>query len=324
MKTTHTRRRKWTEESILQAIKTRLLSSQHLNARTVEVDDSALIAAARRIYGSWSNALMAAGVDPTSVRASSKRRPRGTWSREAVIQEIRRYAGNATPLHAHHMQQVDNALVSAATYYFGTWSLALEAAGEDAQSIRQNIVRDRDQIIEAIRELAETETSLRDFSVRNHDRALYGAAQKYFGSWRKALRASGVEALGIGQNSRWTREDIQSVVLEYVGVGYPLNRVFRRHSHLKAAILREWGSIEVFQKELAWDLPAQSDHIGKIICDILATRGMTCADLANQIGIPVAVLEAYKHGSIPLPLFIADRIAVALEVPLDTIMRGLG
>lgn len=319
-----TRRRKWTEESVMRAIKARLLSSQHLNAYAVEVDDSPLIAAARRIYGSWNNALIAAGVDPSSVRAPAKRRPRGSWSREAVIQEIRRYASNATPLNAHHMQRVDNPLVAAATHYFGTWSLALEAAGKDPLSIRQNIIRDQDQIIDAIRELAKTETNLRDFSVRDHDRALYGAAQKYFGSWRKALQASGLEALGIGQNSRWTREDIQSVVLEYVGAGYPLNRVFRRHSHIKEAILREWGSIDAFEKELAWDLPTESDQIGKNICDILATRGMTCADLANQTGIPEAVLEAYTHGTIPLPLSIAHRIAVALEVPLDALMNSVG
>lgn len=282
------------------------------------------MAAARRHYGKWNNALVAAGVDPTAVRVPAKRRPRGSWSREAVIQEIRRYADQATPLHAHHMQRINNPLVSAATYYFGTWSLALEAAGEDSGAIRQNTIRDRDQIIDAIRELAKNEANLRDFSVRDHDRALYGAAQKYFGSWRKALQASGVETLGIGQNSRWTREDIQSVVLEYVGVGYPLNRVFRRHSHLKSAILREWGSIDAFRKELAWDLPVDSDQIGKNIYDILAAQGITCAELAQRIGIPEAVLEAYKHGNMPLPLAIAHRIAVALDVPLDALMTSLG
>lgn len=313
-----TQRQRWDQESVKRAIQDRAASSERLNAKAVEMENSRLIAAARRLYGNWNNALLAAGVDPTSVRPPSTRRPRGSWSRETIIEQIRRYADREVPLYAHHMRGVDNSLVSAATYYFGSWAQALEAAGEDPGSIRRNIPRDSEQIIGAIRDLTTAQVSVRDFSIRRHHRALYGAAQKHFGSWRNALKVSGVEESGRGPNSRWSREDMQAIVLEYVAVGYPLSRVFRRHSHLKAAILREWGSLEAFQQDLNWDPRPDSDTIGKKLRGILASRGIAPQDFAKNIGIPLPVLDAYESGRIPLPLVIAHRIAVALEVSLDT------
>lgn len=313
-----TQRQRWNPEVVTRAIQDRASASKPLNAKAVEVENSRLIAAARRLFGNWNSALVAAGVDPASVRPQSTRVPRGSWDRESIIEQIRRYSANAIPLYAHHIRSIDNRLVSAAHYYFGSWSKALEAAGEDANRIRHTVPRDAEQIVTAIREMAAAKVSLRDYSVRRQDRALYAAAQKQFGSWRNALKASGVEETGIGPNSRWSRDDVRQIVLEYVAVGYPLKRVFRRHSHLKAAILREWGSIEAFEKDLNWDPREELDTTGKQLRQLLNVRGISSADLAKELGIPLIVLNAYETGRTPLPLGMAYRIAVTLKVSLDT------
>ncbi len=96
--------------------------------------------------------------------------------------------------------------------------------------------------------MAKSHQTLRDFAARTHDRALYGAAQKYFGSWRNAVREAGYEDAARSSNSRWSRADIESLLAHYLTSGVPLDDVFRRHSHLNAAIIREWGSWNTFEQ----------------------------------------------------------------------------
>ena len=315
-----TQRQRWDRESVTRAIQDRAAASQPLNAKAVEVEDSRLIAAGRRLFENWNNALAAAGVDPASVRPPSTRVPRGSWNQQSIIAQIRCYSANAVPLYAHHIRSLDNRLVSAARYYFGSWSQALEAAGEDPNRIRHTVPRDSDQIIGAIRGLHAAHASLRDFSVRRQDRALYAAAQKHFGSWRNALKASGVEASGLGPNSRWSREDMRQIVREYIALGYPLGRVFRRHSHLKAAILREWGSVEALQADLHGEPPSELDTLSNKLRMTLSICGISVADVATELGIPLTVLTAYESGSLPMPLRMAHRIAATFKVSLDTVV----
>lgn len=238
----------WNQERIIQAIQVRQKNQLGLNAQTVALEDSRLIAAGRRLFGSWNNALFAAGINPDAVRPSVVRRPRGTWSRDAIMAEIKRYAQGMHPLNAHSMQQVNNPLISAATYYFGSWAAALQAAGIDAQSVRRNQARDPKQIVEEIQANARTTASLRDFEVREQNRALYGAAQKYFGSWHQAVKEAHCEKEAEAPNFRWSRTDIQIIVAAYLKEGSSLAQALRHHTHLKDAIIREWGAWDIFEE----------------------------------------------------------------------------
>lgn len=238
----------WNPERIIQAIQKRHENHLKLNAQAVSLEDSRLLAAGRRLFGAWNNALSAAGIPPDSVRPQVVRRPRGTWSRDVIITEIKRHAAGTHHLNAHYMHQVDNALISAATYYFGSWTRALEAAGIDAQAVRRNQARDPQQILGEIQDSARTTNSLRDFEVREHNRALYGAAQKYFGSWHQAVREAQCESEARAPNFRWSRADIQVIVEAYFKAGSSLAQAMRHHTHLKDAIIREWGAWDIFEE----------------------------------------------------------------------------
>lgn len=238
----------WSQERIIEAIKARHHNHLGLNAQAVALEDSRLIAAGRRLFGCWKNALLAAGIEPDSVRPSVARRPRGTWSRDVVITEIKRHAIKTHQLNAYAMQQVDNPLMSAATYYFGSWADALRAAGIDAESVRRNQPRDPQQIVAEIQDNARTSESLRDFEVRAHNRALYGAAQKYFGSWHQAVREAHCEHQAKAPNFRWSRADIHAIVATYLQKDSSLGQAMQHHTHLKDAIIREWGSWETFEE----------------------------------------------------------------------------
>ncbi len=61
------RRRRWDARSISRAVLTRRREGLPLNAKAVERDEPALIAAARRIFGTWNDALKASAIDPETV-----------------------------------------------------------------------------------------------------------------------------------------------------------------------------------------------------------------------------------------------------------------
>lgn len=313
----------WSKEKIVEAILHRADTHQLLNAQAVAQDDSALLAAARRRFGTWSEALRAAGIDPEKARPATRRRPRGYWTKERIVGTIQDYARRGIPLHAHHMHQTDNALVAAATYHFGSWAKALESAGFDAEIIRHTTKRSAEQIISDIRGLPDDE--LRDSVARRHHRALYGAAQVHFGSWAKAVAAAGIDYSRIAANHPWTRKDIEAVVLEYLAAGYELQRALRRHSRLKAAIIREWGSVENLRKHLglAPDHPIGDLHQGKRLRRLRMAVHVTLPDLSEKTGIPTAVLQAYEQGLSPLPFVVARQLAAAFHLSLDELTNAL-
>lgn len=185
----HPKRRSWSRDAVIEAIQFRYQHGLALNPQTLQSQDASLLAAGRRYFGSWPKALRAAKVPPIR-RLASHRHERGYWTRELLIGEIRRHADQGDPLYAHAMQAVDNCLVSAATYHFGSWARALKAAGYDAEAIRANRRHSPETVIQEICELIDQYGELHDSWIRAKHRSLYWAARKYFGSWRQALAQS--------------------------------------------------------------------------------------------------------------------------------------
>lgn len=183
------KRRSWTRELVIETIQYRYQHQAALNPQRLQAEDASLLAAGRRYFGSWPKALEAASVPPVH-RPPAHRHQRGYWTRELLISEIHRHASIGEPLYAHAMQQIDNCLVSAATYHFGSWSEALTAAGFDADVIRANHRHSTDSVITEIREIMKEQTDVRDIAIRTQRASLYWASRKYFGSWRNALAAA--------------------------------------------------------------------------------------------------------------------------------------
>ncbi len=59
--------RRWDRQSVVAAIELRKRTGLALNAGALERDDPALLSAGRRQFGSWNEALTAAGLDPAAV-----------------------------------------------------------------------------------------------------------------------------------------------------------------------------------------------------------------------------------------------------------------
>jgi len=82
---------------------------------------------AKRYFGTWREAVRAAGCEPARRR----------WSKEVVIKEIRERCRRNLPLSSILFKQ-DGPLAGAATRLFGSWRAALDAAGIPGTRLSQN------------------------------------------------------------------------------------------------------------------------------------------------------------------------------------------
>jgi len=88
-----------------------------LSSKITVPKHSGLKRAARRNFGSWSKAIIAAGLE------LSKRK----WSRDVVVSQIRERVKSGKSLKANDAENIN--LSSAGKRLFGSWQLAIEAAG---------------------------------------------------------------------------------------------------------------------------------------------------------------------------------------------------
>jgi hypothetical protein len=73
--------RRWSRRAVLTAIADRRGRGRPLHYSAVVAEDEPLLGAARRLFGSWNDALRAAGLDPEKVRnLRDGVLPQGTWS----------------------------------------------------------------------------------------------------------------------------------------------------------------------------------------------------------------------------------------------------
>lgn len=122
--------RKWSKEIIIEAIKNLNQQNADLSAGNAIRNHVALFTAAcaLRYFSSWGKAVKAAGIDYEKILETgkaSRREKLGKWSKEKVLEEIRRMEPRAL-LTIYRDRLV---LYSAARREFGSWKKALEIAG---------------------------------------------------------------------------------------------------------------------------------------------------------------------------------------------------
>lgn len=77
------KRKRWSKALVIAALQERKAAGKALNYQAVVVDDERLAGAARRRFGSWDAALVAAGLDPADIRKCR------TWTPDTVVAAIR-------------------------------------------------------------------------------------------------------------------------------------------------------------------------------------------------------------------------------------------
>jgi hypothetical protein len=115
--------------------------------------------------------------------------PNGKKEWIATIKKVYQKDGD---VFAGHLQDRYGHLYEQGVWIFGDWDKALSAAGFDPEQMRERSLWDEKKIIEKIRSMHEKHLPLyAKYAMINHG-DLLKAALRQFGSWAKALVASGV------------------------------------------------------------------------------------------------------------------------------------
>jgi hypothetical protein len=126
------RYKSWSRDRILDRIHELHEKGEDLSWRHVSTQvDPQLAAAAtkRKHFGSWRNAVTAAGLDYGAIRRYRE------WDEDTITRKVRELHEQGIDLNAKNMEEYDITLITAARRRFDSWDRALTAAGLDYKKI---------------------------------------------------------------------------------------------------------------------------------------------------------------------------------------------
>lgn len=146
-------------------------------------------AAAIRLFGSWKKAIEACGIDYKSVRKYR------TWTREKVIEEIKKRYEAGQDISSNHIQHHGKSLYMAAVTRFKSWGKAINAAGIDYSHIRLRRYMNKTEIKKEILKLYDAGEDLSYPNMRKKHQYLLASGMRKLGdgSWGKARRKCGIK-----------------------------------------------------------------------------------------------------------------------------------
>ena len=172
--------KKWSRRRVIDAIQ-----NLHVKGGPTETanwrQNRPLATAARQYFGSWNNALIAAGLLEDHQKPSPKR----VWTAESVIAAIGQRHRQGSPM--TNVRHWDGPLFYAAAKHFGGWLNAMRAAGIEPKPQRHWT---KGTVLQAIRKRHRQGLPLTKAWIDSQ--GLYYGARKHFGIWRNALVAAGV------------------------------------------------------------------------------------------------------------------------------------
>ena len=133
------------------------------------------------------------------------------WTSDQVLGEIRAWKDRGEPLYANHVRLNFQELLAASIRYFGSWQKAVETAGIPYDQVRKYRKWSNEAIIQEIRDLHArgVDLSFRAMALSQYNAMVYAAIRpKYFGSWKAALEAAGLESEEIYRYRSWEEADI--------------------------------------------------------------------------------------------------------------------
>jgi hypothetical protein len=146
------------------------------------------------------------------------------WTQESIAMEIVNRYERGEGL--NYSSVCGTTLLSAAIRNFGSWASAIAFAGLDYETIRRTKSWSRERIVDRIRDLHAQGADLSWLKLSTViDPQLAAAATKrrYFGSWREALEAAGLDYDAIRRYQEWSDDRVLRIVRDFQSKGTPLN-----------------------------------------------------------------------------------------------------
>ena len=154
--------------------------------------------------------------------------PERVWTKEKLTEKIRELDRQGVDLSPTAIQQTHSALFASARSrsHFGSWRAAIEAAGLSYDGIKRLKQRwSHDEIVRQIQEHHKQGHDLLDpmFKIKHRSLYLAACAHRYFGSWRRAIQAAGLNHENMREGHVWTRRRILDTIQGMSQRGESLN-----------------------------------------------------------------------------------------------------
>ena len=168
----------WHQKKIIEKTRAMHKKQQPLYAKYVMDNHGKLFQAARRQFGSWANALIATGV---TKKPRTKKLFKGKLSLLNALSDA---------LERHSVKKIPQPLKLEAAHYFGSLEKAIAPLKNQGKRLPG---WNRRKIMTALCRMHRSNESLAYARSRREVPALVSAAEVHFGSWGKALYASGID-----------------------------------------------------------------------------------------------------------------------------------
>ncbi|QOV91499.1 hypothetical protein [Humisphaera borealis] len=177
------------------------------------------------------------------------------WTKDEIVKAVKKLYAQGRDLSYNAMASRQQALVSAAAYHFGSYRTAVEKAGVDYAEVTRRPRWTRQKIIALIKAARRKDDDLHWSAVTKRrdelGRAAFASLQpRLFGSWDRALTASGLDADDVNRYRKWDREHILFELKGRYKGHEPLNSgaIQRDDPGLHAASVRHFGSYDAALK----------------------------------------------------------------------------
>ena len=233
----------WNQDHIVSELARLHQSGDELSYNRMSRANQSLVSAAAYHFGSYRDAVIAAGIDYAEV----SRRPR--WTRENVVEAIRDASRKGDDLNWSSVTRRGDDLAKAAfaaiqPRLFGRWDRALEAAGLDVADVSPYRSWDKPTIASGLKARSVAGEPMNSGAVQKADPALHAAAVRYFGGFDRALRAAKLDPDAARGRRRWSADLVvrELKAIKKAGTKLGDGSVRRDHPALHGAAVRLFGS----------------------------------------------------------------------------------
>lgn len=148
------------------------------------------------------------------------------WTRQAILDEIRRMHKAGEDMSFASLEQNHLSLMRASAWHYGTWRRAVEEAGIDYETLSRYRRWSKARIIARIQELYAEGQDLSWRAISQEvDPALAASALRPngFGSWPEAIEAAGLDINDVARYKYWNEERVLKAIKERHKAGVNLS-----------------------------------------------------------------------------------------------------
>lgn len=244
----------WNKETILQAIRQMQAEGRDLSLAAVKDRKlGSLLGPAMHRFGSWRNAIEAAGIDYSTVERVRE------WNRENVLQALRKRYQTGRGMGGGAVQKEDIPLWAAAKRYFGSYQDALDTAGISIPQPPEEWTWPIPRLQEELRKLHKQGADLSSGRIRKTHRELFYAFRSRMGSWRKAVESIGVAYESVRRARDWSKQAVIDRIRELHKQGADLRTgtIQKTDVPLSGAVQRYFGTMRKAMEAAGLSYPGE-------------------------------------------------------------------